>query len=204
MSRGRFVVLEGGEASGKSTQCRLLAATLDALPTFEPGATPVGAELRALLLGDAGEGLSAWAEALLMIADRAEHVAAVIEPALSSGRHVVCDRYTGSTLAYQGAGRGLDVEELRSMSAWATRGLEPDLVVLLDVPAADAAARRRSRGAAPADRMERAGDAFHRRVADAFAALASSSANWVAVDGVGSVDEVAARVADVVRDRLSL
>jgi dTMP kinase len=203
MSRGVFIVLEGGEASGKSTQCRMLAAELDALPTFEPGATPVGAELRTILLGDTTDALAPWAEALLMIADRAQHVASVIEPSLAAGRHVVCDRYSGSTLAYQGSGRGLDVEQLRSMSAWATGGLEPDVVVLLDVPAAEAAARRRAAGAA-LDRMESEEDAFHERVADGFRWQAGASSNWVVVDGVGTPDEVAARVAAAVRERLGL
>jgi dTMP kinase len=197
--RGRFIVLEGGEASGKSTQCRLLAEQLGAVATFEPGATPVGAELRRILLGTATRSLDPRAEALLMIADRAHHVAEIVEPALRDGRDVVCDRYTGSTVAYQGRGRGLDEEELRAMSQWAAAGLEPDLVVLLDVPPEEAARRRLE----SPDRLEAAGAEFHRRVAEGFRDQAVGSANWVVVDGVGSVDEVASRVAAAVRDGLS-
>jgi dTMP kinase len=198
VSRGRFIVLEGGEASGKSTQCRLLADRLGAVATFEPGATSVGAQLRTILLGvDTGD-IDARAEALLMLADRAQHVADVVEPALREGRDVVCDRYSGSTIAYQGRGRGLDADELRSMSTWAAGGLEPDVVVLLDVPPDEAA--RRLWGSA--DRMEGAGDAFHRRVAEGFRDQAAASDNWVVVDGTGSVDEVAARVEAAVRERL--
>lgn len=198
MTRGHFIVLEGGEASGKSTQCRLLADRIGAVATFEPGATAVGAELRRVLLGADTGALDARAEALMMIADRAQHVFEVVEPALAAGRDVVCDRYAGSTIAYQGRGRGLDEDQLRSMSRWATGGLEPDLVVLLHVPP-DEAARRLS---GSPDRMEAAGDAFHARVADGFGALAAADDRWAVVDGVGSVDDVAARVASVVRDRL--
>ncbi len=139
--RGRFIVFEGGEGCGKSTQAARLAEDLGALLTREPGDTQIGAALRALLL-DPATVITPVTEALLMAADRAEHVAAVVEPALSSGQDVVCDRYVGSSVAYQGHGRGLDVEQIRTTSAWATGGLEPDLVLLLEVPAAVAAARR--------------------------------------------------------------
>ncbi|HZA87181.1 MAG TPA: dTMP kinase, partial [Acidimicrobiales bacterium] len=123
---GRFVVLEGGEASGKSTQAARLAERLDAVLTREPGGTAIGAGLRDLLLDARTTGLADRAEALLMAADRAQHVAEVIRPALAAGRHVVSDRYVGSTLAYQGFGRGLPVDELRRLSAWAAHGVEPD------------------------------------------------------------------------------
>jgi dTMP kinase len=141
MTAGRLIAFEGGEGSGKSTQARLLAASLDAELTFEPGATDVGRAVRALVLDPASPAMTDRTEALLMAADRAQHVAAVIEPALRAGRHVVTDRYVGSTLAYQGYGRGLDLDALRSLCAWATAGRDADVNVLLDVPYEASAAR---------------------------------------------------------------
>lgn len=187
--RGRFVAFEGGEACGKSTQAARLAARLDAVLTREPGGTPLGERVRELFLDPATGAVEARAEALLVAAARAQHVAVVIEPALASGRHVVTDRFTGSSLAYQGHGRGLDVEEVRALSRFATGGLAPDVTVLLDVPADVAAARR---GRAP-DRLEAEGDAFHERVRAGYASLAGAE-GWVVVDGAGAVDEVEARV----------
>jgi dTMP kinase len=194
-----FVAFEGGEACGKSTQARLLADRLDAVATFEPGATVIGAQVRALLLDPATRGLAERAEALLMAADRAQHVAEVVQPALDAGRHVVTDRFAGSTLAYQGYGRGLDVEALRTISDWASGGRWPDLVVLLDVPVDVASARRAD---AP-DRFEAAGAEFHRRVAEGFRALAvADPERWVVIDGQAPVDEVAAQVWAAVELRL--
>jgi dTMP kinase len=195
---GRFIVFEGGEASGKSTQSARLAARLGALHTREPGGTAIGAALRDLLLDARTTGLDARAEALLMAADRAQHVAEVVRPALASGRHVVSDRYVGSTLAYQGYGRGLPVPALRRISGWATGDLWPDLVVLLDVPR-EVAVERRPR--AP-DRMEAAGAEFHERVAQGYRALAAAYDRWVVVDGAGPADEVADRVWETVVGRL--
>jgi dTMP kinase len=189
----RLIAFEGGEGSGKSTQAALLAGRLGALLTHEPGGTEVGARIRAIVLDpDVGSGLAVRAEALLMAADRAQHVAEVIRPALDRGQDVVTDRFSGSTLAYQGYARGLSVEELARLSLWATGGLEPDVVVLLDVPATLAGARMKPRP----DRMEAAGDDFHRRVAEGYRALAAADAlRWRVVDGSGTVDEVEARVA---------
>ena len=187
----RFIVFEGGESSGKSTQAQRLARRLDAVHTREPGGTAIGARLRSLLLDVRTEGLDDRAEALLMAADRAQHVAEIVRPALVAGRHVVSDRYIGSSLAYQGHGRGLDVAELRRLSAWAAGGLWPDLIVLLDVPL-EVAARRRLE--AP-DRLESAGAQFHDRVARGYRALASADPNrWVVIDGAGPADEVEAAV----------
>lgn len=198
MSRGRFVVLEGGEGSGKSTQAERLARHLDALLTHEPGATPLGAELRSLLL-DRPDTVDDRAEALLMAADRAQHVSEVIEPALASGRDVVCDRFTGSTVAYQGHGRGLDVDIVRAVCGWAAGGLWPDVVVLLEVPEGVA----RERTGAPRDRIEGAGGEFHRRVARGFAEQADDEPDtWVRVDGTGDVEEVHERVVAAVEDVL--
>lgn len=189
-ARGRFVVLEGGEGAGKSTQAARLARRLDAVLTHEPGDTELGARLRDLVLGTTGP-LDDRAEALLMMADRAQHVREVIEPALVSGRDVVCDRFSGSTVAYQGYGRGEDVGIVAAVSAWAANGLEPDLVLWLDVDRAVAGPRI---GSSP-DRIEAAGDDFHRRVAAGFAELcAEDPERWVRIDANGSVDDVSERV----------
>jgi dTMP kinase len=187
----RWIAFEGGEASGKSTQARLLAAKLDAVLTREPGGTVVGERIRAVLLDPSVVGLDERAEALLMAADRAQHVAERVRPALAGGRHVVSDRSAYSSLAYQGHGRGLDVPHLRAICSWATGNLWPDLAILLDVPAST----RDGRMTGPPDRMESAGAAFHERVADGFRRLAEAEpARWVVVDGSGSVAEVATRV----------
>jgi dTMP kinase len=200
-ARGRFVAFEGGEGCGKSTQAARLAADLDAVLTREPGATEVGSRLRALLLDPATGPVDPRAEALLMAADRAQHVAEVVEPALAAGRHVVTDRFTASSLAYQGYGRGLDVDEVRQLSVWAARGLWPDLVVLLEVPPQVAAARL----GADLDRFEQEGGGFHSRVAQGFAALAAAEADcWVVLDGSPPPDEVARAVRRAVRERLQL
>jgi dTMP kinase len=188
-----FVVLEGGEGVGKSTQVEMLAAALRAtgrevVVTYEPGATKAGAQMRAVLL-HADAPIDPTAELLLMLADRAQHVGEVVRPALAGGAIVVCDRYAPSTLAYQGVGRELGVEHVESMSARAAGGLEPDVVVVLDLPDDVAEARV----SAARDRMERAGADFHRRVRAAYRDLAGAR-GWLVVDASGSPEEVAARV----------
>jgi dTMP kinase len=188
LTRGIFIAFEGGEASGKSTQAQRLATRIDAVLTREPGGTPLGEEIRSLLL-HADHDVGPRAEALLMAAARAQHVREVIEPALAAGRHVVTDRFTASSLAYQGAGRGLPLGEVQALSAFATAGLEPDLYVLLDL-APEVAAARRSRSQ---DRMEAAGEAFHQRVRAGFLSLASDR-RWIVVDGARPPDEVEAVV----------
>jgi dTMP kinase len=198
---GRFVVFEGGEGSGKSTQARLLADRWGALLTFEPGGSPLGARLREILLDPTNDDLDPRAEALLMAADRAQHVATVLRPALNRGRDVVCDRFVGSSLAYQGHARGLGVEEVAGLSAFATDGLVPDLVVLLEVEPEEA--RRRLAAAGKPDRFESAGAAFHARVAEGYRMVAAHNLDrWVVLDGSGTVEDVAERVTAVVEDRL--
>ena len=195
----RFIVFEGGEASGKSTQSARLAERLGAVHTREPGGTEIGSALRDLLLDARTAGLSDRAEALLMAADRAQHVAEVVRPALAAGRHVVSDRYAGSTLAYQGYGRGLPVFELRRLSGWAANELWPDLIVLLDVPRSVASGRA---GRTP-DRMEAAGEAFHDRVLRGYQALAAADpVRWAIVDGTAGADDVAEAVWEAVTHRL--
>ena len=198
-TRGRFIVLEGGEASGKTTQSVRLAEALGAVRTREPGGTALGEELRAMVLGrDRGE-VTPRAELLLMAAARAQHVCELILPSLEAGHDVVCDRFVGSTLAYQGYGRGLPLEDVLAANELATDGVQPDLTILLDLPAALASARI----AALPDRIEAAGAAFHERVLAGFRELAAHNpSNWVVVDASGTADEVAVRVLGAVEGRL--
>ena len=191
MSTARLIAFEGGEGSGKSTQAARLALRLGALLTREPGGTPVGEKIRSVVLDPSSGIVDPRTEALLMAAARAQHVAEVIEPALARGDTVVTDRYIGSSLAYQGHGHGLSVEELVQLSHWATDGRPADVSVLLTVPAEIAAERMRR----PIDRMERLGKKFHRRVNDGFLALAAENPqHWLVVDGTGTIDGVAERV----------
>ncbi|HWC11261.1 MAG TPA: dTMP kinase [Acidimicrobiales bacterium] len=194
MNRGRLIAFEGGEASGKSTQAAVLAERLGALLTREPGGTALGRRVRELVLDPDAAGLHPRAEALLLAADRAQHVAELVAPALAAGRDVVTDRFSGSTLAYQGYGHGLPMDDLAWLSRWASAGLEPDLVVLLDVEPLLAAARQ---GGRPLDRLEASAAEFHERVREGYRALArADDSRWVVVDGAGPESDVAARVWD--------
>lgn len=199
--RARFIVFEGGEACGKSTQAARLADRLDAVLTREPGGTGIGSRLRELMLDPTTSGLDDRAEALLMAADRAQHVAEVVRPALRAGRHVVSDRFAGSSIAYQGFGRGLPVDEVTELSRWATDGLQPDLVILLEVSEDDSARRL----GVHRDRMESESVEFHQAVHDGFRAQAEADPmRWVVIDGSGTIDEVAAAVSRAVNERLQL
>jgi dTMP kinase len=160
--------------------------------TREPGATEAGAAIRSLVLG--GGDLDPRAEALLIAADRAEHVAGVIRPALERGAVVVSDRYIPSSLAYQGVARGLGVDEIARLSEWATGALVPDVVIVLDVPASEAADRR----AGPQDRMEREPDSFRVAVNQAYRDLAARF-GWILADGTSPADRVAEEVWEAVR-----
>ncbi len=191
----RWIAFEGGEGSGKSTQARLLADRLGAVLTREPGGTAVGERIRTVLLDPDVDSLDPRAEALLMAADRAQHVAELVRPTLAAGRSVVSDRSAFSSLAYQGHGRGLGVDAIRTLCAWATDDLWPDLAVLLEVPGDERATRMKD----PPDRMESAGSDFHAAVADGFRALAAAEPDrWRVVDGSGPVHQVAGRVAAAV------
>ncbi|MEU8657710.1 dTMP kinase [Actinoplanes philippinensis] len=199
---GVFVVFEGGEGAGKSTQVTRLADALkaegrDVVVTREPGATDIGSRIRGLVLDrDKTEAPSARAEALLYAADRAHHVATVVRPALARGAVVISDRYVDSSLAYQGAGRTLPVQEVSWLSAWATGGLKPDLVVLLDVDPGVGLNRVDSRGAG-ADRLESESRAFHERVRYAFLDLAASDPKrYLVLDASRPVDEIAEAVVE--------
>jgi dTMP kinase len=198
--RGRLVALEGIDGCGKSTQARALAQELGARLTHEPGATVLGASLRRVLLSADAPPVSQRAEALLMAADRAEHVALVVEPALAAGEWVVSDRFSGSTLAYQGYGRGLDLRALAGVIEFASGGLVADLSILVDVSVAVAAARLSS--SAP-DRLERLGPEFAARVRDGYLALAAREPErWVVVDGTQNQASLAAHIVETVRERV--
>lgn len=182
-----YIAFEGGEGSGKSTQAALVAERLGAVLTREPGATPLGAQLRQLLLGTGEWSVGPRAEALMMAADRAQHLREVVLPALTEGRHVVSDRSAYSSLAYQGAGRELGIEEVRAINQWAVYGRWPDIVVYLRVDREVA----RNRLERSLDRLEREGERFHTRVAEAFDRLAADEpARWLVVDGGRSRDQV--------------
>jgi dTMP kinase len=201
MTAGRFIVLEGPDGVGKSTQAALLAERLGALVTREPGATPVGKAIRELLLAHSTVDLEPRAEALLMAADRAQHVATVVRPALEQGRDVVSDRYLYSSVAYQGHGRGLPAAEIAQLSTWATGGLLPDVVVLLEAPGG-LLTQRRARGG---DRLEAAGEGFFARVEEGYRAqLAADPDRWCVVDASGPLERTAALVAEAVSARLAL
>ncbi len=203
--RGLLLALEGGEGAGKSTQARLLAIWLrdqgfDVVATHEPGATKVGMRLRALLLDTAHTGLSDRAETLMYAADRAEHVATVIAPALARGAIVVTDRYVDSSLAYQGAGRALPVDEIASLNEWATGGLRPELTIVLDLPPA-AGLRRRARSA---DRLEAEPAEFHDRVRRGFLALAAAADpdRYLVLDATRPAADLSRTIQERVREML--
>ncbi|MFI7022964.1 dTMP kinase [Micromonospora sp. NPDC049900] len=208
VSAGLFVVFEGGEGAGKSTQLAQLAERLrgdgrDVVVTREPGATAVGARIRSMVLDTTGdEAPSPRAEALLYAADRAHHVATVVRPALVRGAVVISDRYVDSSLAYQGAGRTLPVDEVSWLSSWATGGLKPDLVVLLDVDPRTGLSRVAARSQA-ADRLEAESVTFHERVRYAFLDLAAADPKrYLVLDGSRPAEEIAERVARRVEEML--
>jgi dTMP kinase len=199
VAAGRFITFEGGEGCGKSTQIRLLADRLRAagkevLLTREPGGTALAERIRSLVREESDDPPNSRAETLLFIASRAQVVENVIRPALASGTWVLCDRFADSTFAYQGYGRGLDLDELKRINSFATGGLEPDMTILLNVSPEVSAKRMRAREAATntdADRMEKAGDSFHSRLRQGFLELAAAEPDRFAViQADGSVEEV--------------
>jgi dTMP kinase len=195
--RGVFVCFEGGEGSGKSTQARLLSERLAAqgyvpLLTFEPGDTPVGQELRRIVLSPETGELSHRTEALLYAADKAEHVDTVVLPALDRGEVVITDRYVDTTLAYQGSGRELRIEEVEEVARWATHGLRPHLTVVLDVDPREGLGRFEGR-----DRIEAEGLEFHDRARQSFLDLAAADPeHYLVADARDPVEGIAAAVAE--------
>lgn len=191
---GLFISFEGGDGTGKTTQIARLAEHLRAegaevVTTREPGGTELGRAIRQALLH--GEDLSPRTEALLYSADRAHHVATVIRPALDRGATVITDRFVDSSVAYQGSARELGIDEIRSLNDWAVGGLVPDLTFLLDLdPAVGAARLTREK-----DRLESAGDDFHRQVRQTFLEMAEAEPDrFVVIDASRSIDEIAADV----------
>ena len=201
-ARGMFITFEGGDGSGKSTQIQSVRDWFESrgrevIVTREPGGTELGTEIRRLVQ-NGPEDVDARTEALLYAADRAYHVATVIRPALERGAVVLGDRYIDSSLAYQGAARSLGVDEIASLSAWATQGLYPSLAFLLDLPP-EVGARRRTD--AP-DRMERESMDFHERVRHEYLRLADAEPERIVViDAVGTVDEVFSEIRGVLVER---
>jgi dTMP kinase len=192
---GVFIALEGGEGAGKSTQAKLLESWLveqgrPVLLTREPGGTPVGSALRHLLLDPATGGISARTEVLVYAADKSEHVDALLLPALAEGKVVITDRYVDSTLAYQGAGRAVDVADLEWIARWATDGLRPHLTVVLDIDPVDGLAR-----AGEPDRIESEPLAFHQRVREHFLRLAAADpGHYVVVSALDDPDAIHATI----------
>ncbi|MCL4433480.1 MAG: dTMP kinase [Actinobacteria bacterium] len=201
---GLLIALEGIDGSGKSTQAGLLARSINASLTFEPGATHLGIALRSLLLHSAANDLaiSTSAEALLMIADRAQDMAENILPALSAGNNVVTDRYSASTIAYQGYGRGIDVNHLQAAIDLATGGLSPALNVLLDLPVSLALERLAGSGK-KADRFEEAGVKFLEKVRTGYLSMAAADpSHWMVIDSNAPADQLAANILEQVKSRL--
>ncbi len=193
-----FITFEGIEGSGKSTQLRRLAARIkDSVVTKEPGGTPLADRIRAILL-DSSSHLDPVAELFLFAASRRQHVVEIIRPALQRGGTVLCDRFTDSTLAYQGFGRLIDLDKLRALNAWATDSLTPELTFLFDLPEHVGLDRARSRNAEAIQdegRFEAEELRFHQRVREGYRALAvAEPSRFVVIDGEGDVDEVYARV----------
>jgi len=207
--RGRFLVLEGIDGCGKTTQIQhlrqwlpssgLMPAGAELVVTREPGGTELGRALRELLLHPPGAAAPcSTAELLLYAADRAQHVQEHIRPALEAGHWVLSDRFSGSTAAYQGYGRGLSLSLIEQLSLIACRGLQPDLTLLLDVPLAESLRRR---GHRPADRIEASGEAFLARVCAGFVALAAQP-GWQRLDGTQPAEQVSAALQAAIRQCL--
>ncbi|MEJ7800130.1 MAG: dTMP kinase [Ilumatobacter sp.] len=202
MSSPVYIAFEGAEACGKSTQTKRLATAIHAILTRETGGTAIGRRLREILHDTSVLDLDDHAETLIVAADRAQHIAEVVRPALAAGRHVVSDRSVYSTLAYQGYGRGLPIDEVRSVNEWAIGDTWPDLVVLLTVPSEVTARRMAKRDL---DRFERAGGDFHTRVENGFATMAEADPErWLVVDASGPHEDVTALIRRSVQERFGI
>jgi dTMP kinase len=196
-----YIALEGLEGCGKSTHAKRLGEHLNAVITREPGGTRIGSLLRAILADPENVDLDRRTEALLMAADRAQHMAEIIKPALDGGQHVVSDRSIYSTLAYQGYGRQLGTEALLSISTWALNDRLPDMVIYIDVPTDVLNARLAKRDL---DRFEREGADFFARIAEGFRELrAADPDRWVIIDGTAPKDDVEAAIRTQVSNRLN-
>jgi dTMP kinase len=204
-----FITVEGPEGSGKSTQLQRLGEYFrgrrETIVTKEPGGTPIGDRIRAILLDSAAAGMDSMTELMLYAASRRQHVTEVIGPALGRGTLVLCDRYTDATLAYQGYGRRLDLDRLKVLNDWATGGLAPKLTLLYDIDEEAGLRRAHARNAEMAvdeGRFEAEDLRFHRRVREGYLAMATAEpARFAVIDGSGSVDEVFARTLSELKGR---
>ena len=204
-----LITFEGIEGSGKSTQLQRVAAFLreqgqKVVATKEPGGTPIADRIRAILL-DSKNVIDPIAEVLLFAASRRQHTMEVIRPAIGRGETVLCDRYTDSTLAYQGFGRLINLDQLRTLNGWATGDLNPDVTLIFDLPehvGLSRAVHRNSSAAADEGRFEAEDLRFHRRVREGYLALAKENKRYVVVDGNGTIDEVFDRTLAALRPRL--
>jgi dTMP kinase len=202
MTTARYIAFEGLEGCGKSTHVTRLAAALGAVATREPGGTTIGASLRATMIDAANTMLSPRAEALLMAADRAQHLDELVTPTLQRGQHVVSDRSAYSSLAYQGYGRQLDLAMLKQFNSWAIGNRWPDLVVYIDVPLDILLERLKKR---ELDRFEREDRSFFERIAHGFNEMAKAEPDrWLIVDGTPPKDELAATILREVTSRLNI
>lgn len=202
MSLGKYIAFEGLEGCGKSTHVKRLATRLDAVMTREPGGTVVGSMLRNILIDPANTNLSPRAEALMMAADRAHHIAELVSPSLAAGRHVVSDRSVFSSLAYQGYGRKQDLVELRRINDWAIGGLWPELVIYIEVPTEMLLERLKKR---ELDRFEREDGEFFKRVAEGFSQMATADPKrWLVIDGTPAKDDLEKIISAGVQERLGI
>ncbi|MCP5385059.1 MAG: dTMP kinase [Altererythrobacter sp.] len=204
MTRGKFIALEGGEGTGKSTQARLLAEWLagqglDATVTREPGGTPGAEAIRSLLLAPPGQGWGSRAEALLFAAARSDHVEKLILPAMEDGKWVVCDRFVDSSRAYQGGAGELGDDAILRLHDIGSKGVRPDLTLLIEVPAERVAERLALRDGGNADAIGGRDADYHRRVGETFREIAARDPDAFAlIDGTGTIDEVQSRIRSVV------
>src|SRR5580658_9692173 len=203
MERGRFITFEGIDGCGKTTQFRMLAQWLrdrgmDVVETVEPGGTEIGRHIRKILLDPASADIEPRTELLLYFASRAQNVDQVIRPALDAGRIVLCDRFTDSTLVYQGCGRGLDTDVVRDLDRIACRGLKPDMTFLIDIDLETSLARakRRNERVGPSEsRIDEESAAFHERVRQGYLALAKAETDRIVViDGTAGIGEIGQQI----------
>ncbi len=207
MQTGKFIVFEGGDKSGKTTQIDLLKGFLESqglavLMTREPGGdhTTISEKIREIILDKEHLEMHPRTELLLYLASRAQHVEQVIKPALSLGKIVLCDRFDGSTFAYQGAARHLDLANIKLLNDWAKDNLKPDLVIYLDVTVEQAAQRRREE---KQDRLDNETEEFHHQVREGYLQQAKENNNWAVVNGFGDIQSIAEEIKKVVSELLA-
>ncbi len=202
MQKGKFIVFEGGDKSGKTTQIELLKKYLEddnkkVLLTREPGGTNsvISEKIRTIILDKDHTEIHTRTELLLFLASRAQHVEEIIKPAIEEGRIVLCDRFDGSTFAYQGVARKLNIEEIKEMNNWAKDNIKPDLVIYVDITPEEANNRRRDE---KHDRLDREKEDFHKAVREGFIKQAEENNNWEIVNGVGSIEEVSKNIQEII------